>query len=126
MHRPGSNPEQMSETDFICDFCGSTWKPDRPMVEGHKGTLICGVCLTSACRQVLVDNAGITVPQHVACTLCLLNKSGDYWQSATRVDVSESEIVIEPEPGNAVCRWCIEKSAGMLEKDGEGGWKRPK
>jgi hypothetical protein len=115
----------MGPEDFICDFCGSTWKPDRPMVEGHRGSLVCGVCLASAYRQVVTQNAGVTVPEHVACTLCLMNKTGDYWQSAVRVELREGEVHIDAEPGNAACKWCIEKSAGMLEKDGESGWKRP-
>jgi hypothetical protein len=125
MLRPGADPENVSELDFLCDFCGSTWKSDRPMIEGHKGSLICGHCLTAAYTQVVLRNAGLTVPEHVACTLCLLNKSGDYWQSGTRVEVREEEVQIELEPGNAVCRWCIERSAGMLSKDGESGWKKP-
>ena len=125
MHRPGADPENRTEVDFLCDFCGSTWKPERPMMEGHKGSLICGVCLTNAYKQVVLANAGITVPEHIACTLCLLNKAGDYWQSATRVDLQDGEVLVEPEPGNVVCRWCIERSATMLNKDAESGWKKP-
>jgi hypothetical protein len=152
MQRPGSNPEQMEPADFVCDFCGACWGEDRPMVEGHRGSLICGRCLSRACEQVLVGNAGVVVPEHVACAMCLLNKSGDYWQSPLRVEATESpaepagqdmgnsmghilghimghikgEIAIHPEPGSCICRWCIERSAAMLEKDAESGWTRPR
>jgi hypothetical protein len=83
------------------------------------------VCLTNAYKQVVLANAGVTVPEHIACTLCLLNKAGDYWQSATRVDLQDGEVLVEPEPGNVACRWCIERSATMLSKDAESGWKKP-
>ena len=132
MHRPGSDPEAMDASDFLCDFCGSEYGPDHPMVEGHRGSLICGKCLASACKQVLVLNAGVVVPEHIACSLCLLNKRGDYWQSPVRASVvaplageAKGGVDIEPEPGAVICRWCIERSAGMLEKDPESGWKRP-
>jgi hypothetical protein len=125
MHRPGSNPDAMDARDFVCDFCGQHWAEDRPMMEGHKGSLICGRCLAVAWRAVAVENAGVVVPEHIACALCLLNKSGDYWQSPLRVAVVGDAVDTSPEPGACACRWCIEKSAGMLEKDPSSGWKRP-
>lgn len=131
MHRPGCDPDGMTETDFICDFCGCGWTAPNPMIEGHKGSLICGRCLTAACKTVLVQNVGVVVPSHIACTMCLLNKSGDYWQSPVRVSAVASEgntpgeVDIEPTPGNVICRWCIERSASILSKDVENGWKRP-
>jgi hypothetical protein len=74
----------------------------------------------------------VVVPEHIACSLCLLNKRGDYWQSPVRASVvaplageAKGGVDIEPEPGAVICRWCIERSAGMLEKDPESGWKRP-
>ncbi|MFO0857615.1 MAG: hypothetical protein U0640_09705 [Phycisphaerales bacterium] len=131
MHRPGCDPESMTEEDFLCDFCGCTWTSANPMVEGHKGSLICGRCLTAACKAVLVQNAGVVVPQHIGCAMCLLNKTGDYWQSPVRASVVEGEngakgeVDIEPTPGSVICRWCIERSAAILSKDTESGWKRP-
>jgi hypothetical protein len=115
----------MHETDFVCDFCGQHWSTSRPMVEGHKGSLICGHCLSLACAQVLVHNAGIVVPEHIACTMCLMNKRGDYYRSPVLVEVQESTIAAHDQPGSAICRWCIERSASMLEKDLDSGWKRP-
>ncbi|MFO0830415.1 MAG: hypothetical protein U0637_01100 [Phycisphaerales bacterium] len=125
MHRPGSNPESMAGSDFLCDFCGQTWADDRPMVEGHKGSLVCGKCLSLAYASVVVRNAGVVVPEHIACVMCLLNKSGDYWQSPLRVTMVGGAADIHPEPGACICRWCIEKSGAMLEKDPDSGWRRP-
>ena len=128
MHRPGCDPESMTARDFVCDFCGQCWEEKtRPMVEGHRGSLICGSCLTLACRQVLVRNSGLVVPEHVACTLCLMNKTGDYWQSPVLAQtLPTGDVDVLPQPGACVCRWCIEKSAGMLEKDADAGWQRPR
>ena len=128
MQRPGADPENIAAQDFLCDFCAQCWSEERPMVEGHKGTLICGRCLSLAFDATVVRNAGVVVPEHVACTLCLLNKSGDYWQSPLRVVVEGGEsggVDVLPEGGACICRWCIERSAGMLEKDPTSGWKRP-
>lgn len=131
MQRPGSDPENMRAEDFFCDFCGSHWDETRPMVEGHRGSLICGRCLALAYARVVVRNSGVVVPEHVACAMCLLNKSGDYWQSPVRTqlvtasDAGPGGVDIHPEPGACICRWCLEKSAGMMEKDAQSGWKRP-
>lgn len=95
------------------------------MVEGHRGSLICGRCLSRAYSQVMVRNQGVVVPEHVACTMCLMNKSGDYWQSPARVEATPVGVDVHPEPGACICRWCIEKSAGMLAKDAESGWVKP-
>lgn len=129
MHKPGSTPDDMAAEDFLCDFCGQHWAEIRPMVEGHKGSLICGRCLSLAYDTVVVRNVGVVVPEHIACTMCLLNKSGDYWQSPLRVLIvgegPDAAVDVSTEPGGCICRWCIEKSAGMLEKDPASGWRRP-
>jgi hypothetical protein len=131
MHRPGAHPDNMDAADFVCDFCGQCWREDLPMMEGHRGSLICGRCLASAYGQVMVRNAGIVVPEHVECTMCLMNKTGDYWQSpAKAIPIfhpagERGDIDILPEPGACICRWCIERSAGMLEKDPAASWQKP-
>ena len=128
MQRPGSDPENMCADDFLCDFCGSHWSALHPMVEGHRGSLICGECLSRAYAQVIVRNSGVVVPEHVACTMCLLNKRGDYWQSPVRAELAAAAprgVEIQLEPGACICRWCIEKSAGMMEQDAASGWKKP-
>ncbi len=125
MQRPGSQPEDMAAQDFICDFCGQCWAEDRPMMEGHKGSLICARCLALAYAALIVRNTGVVIPEHIACTMCLLNKSGDYWQSPLRVTAEPEGIDNHPEPGACICRWCTEKSATMLEKDPSAHWTKP-
>jgi hypothetical protein len=125
MHRPGSDPEAMEPRDFFCDFCGKTYEVAGAMVEGHRGSLICSACLTRAYSLVVARNQGVVVPEHVACTMCLMNKTGDYWQSPARVEATRDGVDVHPEPGAAICRWCIEKSAGMLANDAESGWVKP-
>ena len=96
------------------------------MVEGHKGRLICGACLSRAYAQVCVREAGIVAPSHAACALCLMSKSGDYWQSESLVLEEAGEVRVDPlSPGALACRWCIDRSAQMLAKDAESGWKLP-
>lgn len=113
MHRPGSQPDAMSPEDFLCDFCAQHWREDLPMVEGHRGSLICAECLTAACLEVLCRAGGVRVPEPVHCTLCLMHKDEPHWHAA---------------PGGVAayaCAECIRSAARMLERDREAGWKRP-
>jgi len=113
MQREGADPENMQPADFICDFCLNTWAPDRPMVEGHRGSLICGRCLTEAYKRVMVLGIGVNVPEAVTCTTCLQHKDEPHWQS----DLVDAAPVI--------CQWCIKRSATMLSKDPDSGWTKP-
>ena len=54
MQRPGINPENAEMSDFLCDFCRQEWTTAIPMVEGHRGSLICGSCLTIAYTEVFL------------------------------------------------------------------------
>lgn len=110
MRRDGTDEENAAMSDFLCDYCGSVWTEELPMVEGHKGSLICGVCLREAYRRVVLlnENSG---EEGYSCALCLLTKSEPAWRS--------------PSTGATACTWCIKKSAGMLAKDPDLGWKKP-
>lgn len=109
----------MNETDadgnlvFRCDFCKSAWEAHRPMVEGHRGALICGNCLSIAYTELVHLDTGIRPDREKACALCLENgRDGLHWVSP----VDESVIV---------CRRCIKQSAGVLHKDDDIGWRKP-
>jgi hypothetical protein len=97
---------------FKCDFCHSPWSEDRPMVEGHRGSLICAECLTLACVEVTLLNAGVDHHNVDNCTMCLAHKEAPYWRSPLHAEA-------------VICRPCIEQSARLLEKDPDAGWKRP-
>lgn len=109
MRKAGTDDNNAQMSDFQCDFCGSEWAGELPMVEGHKGSLICGACLREAYRRVVLKGESVA-GEGYSCTLCLLTKSEPAWESAT---------------GAVACRWCIEKSAKMLEKDPDYGWSAP-
>jgi hypothetical protein len=112
MHRPGSNPESMTEQDFLCDFCGRCYAPERPMVEGHRGSLICGPCLALAYATLWNLGTGEAVEARIVCTLCLSHNGDPMWRS--------------PVMDALVCKRCSKQSAVMLERDPESRWKRPR
>lgn len=110
MRREGTNEDNAQMTDFLCDFCGSEWTEELAMIEGHKGSLICGVCLTDAYRRVMVKGEN-EVEEGYSCTMCLLTKSEPAWRS--------------PSTGSTICTWCMKRAATMLSKDPDLGWKKP-
>lgn len=116
MRAPGCDPEDLQPSDFLCDFCGRAWSEDRPMVEGHQGSCICGSCLADAFRAIVVagpDQAG-GAPSAAAsrCTLCLEVRDEPAWSAGGL-------------PGAVACRRCVRQSAAVLQKDAESGWRRP-
>lgn len=100
----------MTAEDFLCDFCLRHWADDRPMVEGHRGSLLCGPCLTVAYTQVVFLGQGVKVIDRV-CTLCLSQKDGPHW--------------ISPATSAPACADCLEQAAKRLERDRDSGWNRP-
>jgi hypothetical protein len=117
MHRPGADPANMTAQDFLCDFCTQHWRDDRPMVEGHKGSLICADCLAAAYRLLVLDHAGAKVPEHVNCTMCLLHRDVEYFAGLPSALPDRDDPV--------ACRGCIEQAVRTLERDPSSGWKRP-
>ncbi len=96
---------------FKCDFCCRAWAEDLPMVEGHRGSLICGECLTMAFSAVNGAGAQVMGDQG-SCALCLQYKSTAAYESPTV-------------PGCWACQECITRSAVLMERDNEVGWTRP-
>lgn len=82
------------------------------MVEGHRGSLICGKCLSVAYREVVLAGGGVGPESGVVCALCLQTNPTRYWQSPL-----DERIV--------GCMECLKRSAKMLAKDPESGWKLP-
>ena len=102
MHRPGTNPDDVQQSDILCDFCHAPWTEDRPMVEGHHGSIVCGSCLTVACAEVIVAGADDRIDGY-KCTMCLENRPDAAWRSPAHDDAF-------------ICRRCIELAAGQLAK----------
>tara|TARA_X000001316_G_C894313_1_gene14865 strand:+ start:14 stop:364 length:351 start_codon:yes stop_codon:yes gene_type:complete len=108
-----NKPDENGNLVFCCDFCGSAWDDQRPMVEGHRGSLICGNCLSIAFMELVHLDTGITPAREMACVLCLENgRDGLHW-----VSPMNDEVI--------ACRRCIKQSAGVLHKDPDIEWKKP-
>ena len=116
MHRPGSDPNNMTPDDFLCDYCGQPWAEDRPLVEGHKGSCICGNCLTVAYTALVINDDSVEPEPGEACALCLGAEEGTpHWRSPVAVGGRHA----------IVCRRCVKQSAGVLQKDPEIPWSKP-
>ncbi len=98
---------------FRCDFCGSAWDERRPMVEGHRGSLICASCLSIAYTELVHLDSGYAPDRKQVCVLCLENGRDElHWASPL------DETVL-------ACRRCVKQSAGVLHKDPDSPWKKP-
>lgn len=96
---------------FKCDFCRAAWREDLPMVEGHRGSLICGDCLRAAFIAIVLTETGDPAPADQVCAMCLSSPEKSIWRR---------------EPGGPpACRRCVNQSARILSKDPEAGWRIP-
>jgi hypothetical protein len=109
MHRPGANPDDMRASDFLCDFCGRAWDGRSPVVEGHRGGLICGECLAAAYRSLALKDES-TATEGYTCVLCLEQRKEAGWTGAA---------------GAVVCRRCAKQSAAVLAKSKDYEWSKP-
>lgn len=112
MHRPNANPESMTMEDFLCDFCHQSWTEERPFVEGHRGSAVCGNCLSIAFAELMHHKIGDAPKPKEACVLCLEPDRADpHWRS--------------PMTEAIVCRRCVKQAAGALHKDADIDWRKP-
>ena len=99
---------------FTCDFCRQPWSQDRNMVEGHRGALICSNCLSIAYSEVLYLKLNAPVAKDEPCILCREHGRDDpHWRSP----VYEQSVA---------CRRCLKQSAGVLHKDQDINWQKPR
>lgn len=113
MHRDGADPDSMAMEDILCDFCAQPWSDDRPMVEGHRGSCVCGNCLTIAWREVMEAGLSDEPGPGEVCVMCLEEgREEPHWRSP----------MFE---GKLVCRRCIKQAAGALHKDPDIPWTKP-
>ncbi|MFG0330073.1 MAG: hypothetical protein ACF8PN_09265 [Phycisphaerales bacterium] len=111
MFRPGADPNHIEPSDVLCDFCHSPWTDDRPMIEGHQGSVICGGCLAVAYAEVVLASNS-TAPEGYKCRMCLETRDEPAWASP----LDDSVVV---------CERCLKLGAKTLEKDPDYGWRRP-
>lgn len=118
MYRPGTDPQHVQMSDVLCDYCETPWREDLPLVEGHRGAVICGECLAAAYAAVVLRTPGAATSsgggepgQRCECRLCLERRPPPVW--------------VSPRTGVPACRRCIEQAAGVLERDRDYAWRRP-
>lgn len=105
--------------DVLCDFCRRSWGDDVPMVEGHQGSCICGTCLATAWRCVVLTGDG--GERSYRCTMCLEED-----EDRAALDRGEERGWRSPAyPDAAVCRRCIKQAAGALHKSPAYAWRKP-
>jgi hypothetical protein len=99
---------------FVCDYCHQPWDDHRPMVEGHRGSLICSHCLSIAYAEIVQLKLGAPVEQEDKCLLCLEHGRADpHWRSPLVDDA-------------IACKRCLKQAAGVLHKDKDYDWQKPR
>lgn len=103
----------MQMEDVLCDFCLISWTADKPFMEGHHGSHICGACLSDAFRTTVLfaGDPPYTDMPAIPCTMCIEDRTEPCFDSAKRKA--------------HICRRCVKMAAVTLERDAELGWKRP-
>ncbi len=101
----------MEPEDFLCDFCHAPWAPERPFVEGHQGSCICGHCLHAALLALDAGARPQAAPE-TACVLCLEAGRGAAFAGAAS-------------PTAHACERCLRQAAGVLGRDRASGWRPP-
>lgn len=111
VRREGTDPDHVTMSDVLCDFCGRAWTLDMPLLEGHHGSCICGDCLASAVRRMAIERVDDRVDGY-RCTMCLEERADAAYRSPSR-------------PVAFICRRCVDLGARTLERDRDFAWRRP-
>lgn len=116
------DPTKEGNAFFVCDFCRNHWAEDRPMIEGHRGSLVCGRCLSVGLVAVRTGS-GAAEPALAAgltCTMCLEQRG-----RPDRSGGPEALWCSPLHPEAVLCRRCAEQAAEALLSDPESGWSEP-
>jgi hypothetical protein len=120
MRKPETDENDVQMSDVLCDYCGREWTEALAMIEGHRGSCICGNCLAIAYREVVLNNVN-SAGDDYACTMCL--ESGKDRAALQRTGEAGWRSPVHDE--KAICRRCVKLAAGALTRDAESGWRRP-
>jgi len=112
---------QRTENGYIiisCDFCGTDWDEVIPMIEGHRGSILC-----LACMKVAISNtASEELPYE--CTMCRREQLGAkaHW----RPEREEGATLLPgANPFAVACESCLNQASGTFSKDPDVDWKKP-
>lgn len=120
MYRPGTDESNVQMSDVLCDYCHRAWTTDEPFLEGHRGTMICGRCLSVAYVELHMGGDNLAVGDY----FCRMSQEGGEDRSAlNRGDEPGWRSPVDPEA--AVSRMCVRMAAAQLERDGDHDWSRP-
>ena len=81
------------------------------MIEGHRGSCICGKCLRMAWTVVVTNRMGESAGE-TTCRMCLEHREDPSYRSPAYDDA-------------VICRRCIRMSAHTLKMDDEREWELP-
>ncbi|MBM4100828.1 MAG: hypothetical protein FJ256_01010 [Phycisphaerae bacterium] len=107
VRREGTDPNHVRMEDVLCDFCHTPWTLDRPMVEGHHGSCICGNCLRAAWALTVTAQASDR-PEAAPtkCTMCLEERTDRLFQSPAF-------------PEAFICLRCVRLASRAVARDQE-------
>jgi hypothetical protein len=89
-----------------CDFCRTDWNGQDPVIEGHRGAILCLECLKLALNALAPAN------EDFKCVLCLrepIPPTMDRWQHPHS-------------PSTFACRDCIHQAADVFDGDPDVDW----
>jgi len=89
-----------------CDFCRTDWNGQDPVIEGHRGAIICLECVKLALDALTPAN------ETFKCTLCLrepLPPTMPRWNHPQN-------------PTTSACRDCIHQAADVFDRDPDVNW----
>jgi len=95
-----------------CDFTGTDWDQEAPMIEGHQGSVISLEALAMAIEQAA------PVSKMLKCTMCLrdIDVPDKAW--------SHPDPPTTANPNAVICWDCIQQADRAFSKDPDSGWTR--
>ena len=87
MRKPTTDEDNVQMSDVLCDFCSSQWTHDLPIVEGHRGSAICGKCLAVAYTDIALGDNNTAMPGYT-CTMCLEQRQDPGWRGLMREEAA--------------------------------------
>ena len=121
MYRDGTDENNVQMEDVLCDFCHRVWTKDEPFIEGHRGSMICGKCLSVAFAQLMTDGPDIEHGPYE----CRMSREGEDDRAALR-RAGEPGWRSPVDPDAVVSRKVVRMAAAVLQKDPDWDWSKPK
>src|SRR2546423_7317406 len=89
-----------------CDFCRMDWDGVSPVIEGHRGSIICLECLKLALDSLKIGDSTYK------CILCLRDP----------LPASLARFNHRNSPGTFACADCIHQTADVFDRDPDIAW----